>query len=632
MGLTPFVNSNMIVGMISRNMGQRSDTEEQYQNNDSRNTYYEAQKRADMYMKLKDRKLMIFEYLQSKNPEKWVSVTMYINPDKMSIAQQKVKGKQYTRGGIFYHHWGDDHPVMSLSGTTGMSGMKGIEVLENIYHASGTLLRYQEFGPSKYITDTLRTQDNAVLLNDVNINSTVDVMNSAANSNSQKYISDLKTYVSKSYVLQTEWREYMENQRLIENSSSANSVMRNLQEENEQLRKQYYFPDGSGKDTTSAAESQQMVQAYISKWDVYLAIKAKVDQLYVELGGNPKPTAKRDAEIRAEIKDKHAEAISIRKKWKFDLNFEDGSYTYAELVNLKTRWIEAAKKYVQNKESWNNASTTVKDPSTGRTINLSEITKRNESLREKNGFPTGTYNELAKYVTQGKIGSENINLKINDVRQMTSTLLGTYQSVLRAQGTLDAINKVKDTLTSWVSSKSIRPTTDEYKNYALSEYRKIAGIDNSIITALAYQDAIYYSSDATEILNLTNSFANSSAATALSTMNNDSPIPYAEDVTAQLAAITADRMAALNSIMQEVAAYEEKEKKFAEELRTNALSDIMGDFTDEWKPRRIIIYYENRVYVGHFDQFSYSRDATNQLLIRYEMRITIEKQIIGSSL
>ncbi|MNX88890.1 hypothetical protein D3C86_1208810 [compost metagenome] len=219
------------------------------------------------------------------------------------------------------------------------------------------------------------------------------------------------------------------------------------------------------------------------------------------------------------------------------------------------------------------------------------------------------------------------------MRQLTSTLLSTYQSVLRAQGTLDAINKVKDTLTSWVSSKKVKPTTDEYKNYALSEYRKIAGIDNSIITALAYQDAIYYSSNATEILSLTNSFANSTAAAELiASMSNDSPIAYAEDVTAQLAAITADRMAALNKVMQEVAAYEEKEKKYAEELRTNALTDIMDDFTDEWKPRRIIIYYENRVYVGHFDQFSYSRDATNQLLIRYEMRITIEKQVIGASL
>jgi hypothetical protein len=111
-----------------------------YQNNNSglRN----AQKIADNRMSQNKTKMpMLIEYYQSKGQRS--SVELYINPARLTMQNQKIKAKAVTRGGIFYHHWGDDHWAMSISGTTGFSGMKGIEQLENLYAYSGTIMRYQ---------------------------------------------------------------------------------------------------------------------------------------------------------------------------------------------------------------------------------------------------------------------------------------------------------------------------------------------------------------------------------------------------------------------------------------------------------------------------------------------------------
>jgi len=124
----------------------------------------DAQIAADNYMLMKQRKPMVIEYYKEKptsNDKKFIeSVEMYINPQRLSIQHQKVKGKAYTRGGIFYHHWGDDNPVMTLSGTVGYSMMKGIEQLERIYLNSGTLLKYGNMDLNKAGTSGMRTYQN----------------------------------------------------------------------------------------------------------------------------------------------------------------------------------------------------------------------------------------------------------------------------------------------------------------------------------------------------------------------------------------------------------------------------------------------------------------------------------------
>ena len=104
---------------------------------------------SNAYMALKQRRPFVLEYYAKAGDTIPKSITMYINPEKLSFSNTKIIGKAITRGGIFYHHYGDDHGTLQLSGTTGLSGMTGIKILEELYFASGTLLRYNNFMPNQ---------------------------------------------------------------------------------------------------------------------------------------------------------------------------------------------------------------------------------------------------------------------------------------------------------------------------------------------------------------------------------------------------------------------------------------------------------------------------------------------------
>jgi hypothetical protein len=106
-----------------------------------------AQEASDAYMSMKQRIPMVLEYYVT--PYEIHTVEMYINPNKINMKHQKITSKTVTRGGIFFHHYGEDIPVMTISGNTGLSGMSGITELEKIFNYSGTLLRYQNVGVNK---------------------------------------------------------------------------------------------------------------------------------------------------------------------------------------------------------------------------------------------------------------------------------------------------------------------------------------------------------------------------------------------------------------------------------------------------------------------------------------------------
>ena len=110
-------------------------------NNYLTDSYGAAQMASDRYMSLKERIPMSIEYYLTPTQRK--EVVLYINPNKINISTQKVKAKVFTRGGIYFHHYGDDVWTMDITGETGMSQMRGIEALEEVYHHSGTLLKYQ---------------------------------------------------------------------------------------------------------------------------------------------------------------------------------------------------------------------------------------------------------------------------------------------------------------------------------------------------------------------------------------------------------------------------------------------------------------------------------------------------------
>lgn len=62
-------------------------------------------------------------------------VKMYVNPKSITYKYEKIINKERTKGGFLLQYWGEELPILTLTGTTGSSGIEGINVLYEIYRA-----------------------------------------------------------------------------------------------------------------------------------------------------------------------------------------------------------------------------------------------------------------------------------------------------------------------------------------------------------------------------------------------------------------------------------------------------------------------------------------------------------------
>lgn len=62
-------------------------------------------------------------------------VKMYINPKQIRYAHKKLINQERTKGGYNLQYFGEQLSTLSISGTTGSSGVEGINVLYEIYRA-----------------------------------------------------------------------------------------------------------------------------------------------------------------------------------------------------------------------------------------------------------------------------------------------------------------------------------------------------------------------------------------------------------------------------------------------------------------------------------------------------------------
>ncbi len=62
-------------------------------------------------------------------------VDMYINPQSMDIQEKKIIQKQRTKGGYIIQYWGEELMSIKIAGTTGASGIEGINILRKVYRA-----------------------------------------------------------------------------------------------------------------------------------------------------------------------------------------------------------------------------------------------------------------------------------------------------------------------------------------------------------------------------------------------------------------------------------------------------------------------------------------------------------------
>jgi len=62
-------------------------------------------------------------------------VRMYVNPESISYSNKKLIQKDRTKGGYTLQYWGEDLTTITIGGTTGSSGIEGINVLYELYRA-----------------------------------------------------------------------------------------------------------------------------------------------------------------------------------------------------------------------------------------------------------------------------------------------------------------------------------------------------------------------------------------------------------------------------------------------------------------------------------------------------------------
>lgn len=60
---------------------------------------------------------------------------MYVNPNAITYSDKKLISKDRTKGGYTLQYWGEELTTLNISGTTGSSGIEGINMLHEIYRA-----------------------------------------------------------------------------------------------------------------------------------------------------------------------------------------------------------------------------------------------------------------------------------------------------------------------------------------------------------------------------------------------------------------------------------------------------------------------------------------------------------------
>ena len=62
-------------------------------------------------------------------------IKMYINPNRIIINDKKIVNPTRTKGGYTLQYWGEELTTLDITGTTGSSGIEGINVLHELYRA-----------------------------------------------------------------------------------------------------------------------------------------------------------------------------------------------------------------------------------------------------------------------------------------------------------------------------------------------------------------------------------------------------------------------------------------------------------------------------------------------------------------
>lgn len=62
-----------------------------------------------------------------------IYVKMYVNPESVTITDGKMINETLTKGGYVIQYWGEKNTTIGFNGTTGSSGIEGINILNKVY-------------------------------------------------------------------------------------------------------------------------------------------------------------------------------------------------------------------------------------------------------------------------------------------------------------------------------------------------------------------------------------------------------------------------------------------------------------------------------------------------------------------
>jgi hypothetical protein len=115
-------------------------------------------------------------------------VEMYINPQNIQIQDEKLITEQRTKGGYTLQYWGENIKNISLSGTTGTSGVEGLNVLYDVYR--NEQLMFDPYALTLESEYQKQEQDNFDSLLGINIEGSLsDIANFLDSSNKNNTVS-----------------------------------------------------------------------------------------------------------------------------------------------------------------------------------------------------------------------------------------------------------------------------------------------------------------------------------------------------------------------------------------------------------------------------------------------------------
>lgn len=94
-----------------------------------------------------------------------MAIQMYINPQNFVVRESKQITETRTKGGFVIQYWGENLTQLTISGTTGSSGIRGINVLRDIYRSEN---RAFDLVAQQQLREVERVQQNLDTNSDIN--------------------------------------------------------------------------------------------------------------------------------------------------------------------------------------------------------------------------------------------------------------------------------------------------------------------------------------------------------------------------------------------------------------------------------------------------------------------------------